>query len=420
MDPVHAPGPTPSEIAPAIESALGSGFRLLRPIGEGAVSRVYLMAETALQRLVAVKVMRPELADDAEALHRFSREARAAARIVHPNVVVIHRVGALPENGLPFLVMEFVDGRTLEDVLVADGPMSPDAAREALVGIASALAAAHEKRIVHRDVRAANVMVERGTGRPVLMDFGIAAVMESGSEIATQLTRAGQMLGDPRYLSPERLMGEPPTAEADIFSLGVVGYEILTGEGPFLGESQHEIVAAHMREMPRDLRVIRPGVPPDLAQLLERCLAKKPAHRPAAAEVVRALTAPEGIGQDDHQGAMFPAVSRFLAEVKRRRVYRVAAAYLAGVFLLLQVVPAVLPAIGAPDWISRALVIAGLAGFPVALVLGWIFDITAEGIRRTRHAPDEPAVGTLNRLLPAAALLLSIAIAALLAWAMAT
>ena len=419
MDPVHAPRPVPSEPVAGIESALGAGFRLLRPIGEGVVSRVYLVAETALQRLVALKLMRPELAGDAEALHRFAREARAAARIVHPNVVVIHRVGALPGEGTPYLLMEFVDGRTLEDVLVADGPMDAGTARGVVVGIAAGLAAAHEKRIVHRDVRPPNIMIERGSGRPVLTDFGIAAVMESGSEIATQLTRAGQLLGDPRYLSPERLMGEPPTAEADVFSLGVVGYEILTGEGPFAASTPQEIVTANMREMPRDLRALSPDVPPDLAQLLERCLAKKPSLRPSAAEVVRVLSAPPGSAEEAHHGSLVPSMARFLAEVRRRRVYRVAAAYAAGVFILLQLAPAVLPALGAPAWIGRALVIAGLAGFPVALVLGWIFDVTAEGIRRTRHAPDDVQVGLVSRILPAAALLLSIGLAALLAWVMA-
>jgi len=414
-----------------LSTVLAPDFRLLRPLREGAMAHVYLAGETALERLVAVKVLRPELATDATVRRRFAREARAAARIAHPGVVVVHRVGELPE-GLPYLVMEYVEGRTLEDVLAADAPHDLALAREWLTQLAAALATAHEKRIIHRDVRPANILLEDATGRVVLTDFGIAGIKESGNAIITRLTRAGESLGDPRYASPEQLLGEPVTEATDVYSLGVVAYEVLSGAGPFAADVPREMVAAHLLQAPRDLREMRADVPAELVRLIERCLAKKPEHRPRAAEVAEALaamgrepaSAPHNLvsgsaAAEDGEPPFFPALASFLAELRRRRVYRAVATYLAAAFLVLQGADLVLPALSVSSWVYLLLVTAAVGGFPILLVLTWIFDVNRGGIQRTPAALSDPLLPgdkLVRRALQILGIGFSVLAAALLGW----
>jgi serine/threonine protein kinase len=418
---------SPDAVAERVAQAIGGDLHLLRPLGHGAVAHVYLAGETALERLVAVKVLRPELAADEVVRRRFAREARAAARIAHHNVVIVHRVGTL-EDGLPFLVMEYVEGRTLEDVLSAGGPVVPERARELLAQVAAALAAAHEKRIIHRDVRPGNILIEDATGRAVLTDFGIAGIKETGSEVVTRLTRASEVLGDPRYASPEQLLGEPITDETDLYSFGVVGYELLTGSGPYAAQSAREMIAAHLKGTPRPLREGRPDLPVELARLLERCLAKKPEHRPQAREVLAALEAMDAGGARstatgaaaaaaEHEPPFFPALSSFLAELKRRRVYRAAVTYLAAAFVVLQGADIVFPALAVPGWIFPVLVSATLAGFPVVIVLTWIFDLNRGGIERTPDAGELlPGERIARRVFLGIGVLVTVLLTALAAW----
>jgi serine/threonine protein kinase len=250
---------------------------------------VYLARETGLQRLVAVKILDPDLALEPVTRQRFERAARAAARVRHRNVVAIHRVSTLAD-GTPFMVMEYVEGRSLADALTADGLPDSATARDILRDIAAALAASHENRVVHRDLRPANVLREDRTGRIVLTDFGLARILDSGSEEFAHLTRPGQILGDPSHISPEQIRGEPVTHETDMYSFGVLGYHVLAGRGPFQAEGTARLLQAHSASPPDDVREFRPDVDPDLADLLERCLAKKPEHRPRAADVVRILS----------------------------------------------------------------------------------------------------------------------------------
>ena len=200
-------------------------FKIVRLLGEGAMARVYVAREAALRRLVAIKVLNSEVAEDEIARKRFERESRSAAKIRHQNVATVYRVGSLDDE-TPFMIMEYIEGKNLADALKAEGVMTVEQACRTLGQLASALAAAHENGIVHRDVKPENVVRERDSDRIVLTDFGIAGILETGTETITRLTKQGQLLGDPRYMSPEQLLGESVTDESDVYSLGIMGYEL--------------------------------------------------------------------------------------------------------------------------------------------------------------------------------------------------
>lgn len=406
-----------------IREELSPDLEVKRLIGTGSKASVYLARETALKRLVAVKVMKPELAADETARKRFEREAQSAAQITHPHVAAVHAVGRL-ESGVPYLVMEYVDGRTLEDALKAGGPMEAEEARGVMLDLARALEAAHARRIIHRDVRPANVLIERDSGRVVLTDFGLAAILEGGRSDVTRLTAEGQLLGELRYMSPELLRGERATEQADIYGLGLLGFELLTAESPYDVDREVELAAAHLRQSPRRVTALRPEVPGDLADLVERCLAKQPEHRPRAADLVRALSRPEtepgaGAREGGEPEARPSALPSFLAELKRRRVYRVAAAYLALIFIVADPLKNLLEdlPISNPGAVHTIVLAITLAGFPLALVLSWMFDVSSRGVIRTAEATEgDEESPSERRILQVVGLTLSLVLSALIGW----
>lgn len=268
---------------------------VLRRLGRGSASSVYLAREPPLRRLVALKVLSPELGSDRKARLRFEREAQSAARISHPNVVTLYRVGTLSDE-LPYLVMQYVRGRNLAERLDVEGPFPVGEVRRILADLASGLSDAHRRRIVHRDVRPANVLYEEETGRIFLTDFGLAAALDPEDREASRLTTRGHVLGEPRYRSPEQLRGEEVTELADVYGLGLVGYELLAAESPYEYRSATRLLTAQLQEVPRPLHAFRPDVDPDLEELISRCLQKVPAHRPRAEDVVRRLSR-EGRGR---------------------------------------------------------------------------------------------------------------------------
>ena len=306
--------PPPVGAAPqsleSLQAALGGEFEIKQKIGRGSMATVYLAREKKLGRLVALKVLLPERARDETARKRFEREARAAATLEHTNVVPVYRFDFLPD-GVPYLAMRFVKGRTLEERLGAEGRLSAERARAILLNVASALAAAHAKGIVHRDVRPANVLCDEETDQALLADFGIAAVLATSSENVTKLTKTGQMMGNPKYISPEQLRDEEVTELADMYAFGILGYEILTGDGPYAAKTNAQWIAAHLNAEPRDLRALRPDVDPATANLLLRCLNRDPKHRPSAATAAATL---RGEAAGASEGSLD------LRELVRRRV----------------------------------------------------------------------------------------------------
>ncbi len=355
----------------------------IRLLGHGSMATVFLARNRSLKRLVAVKFLRPELSRDATSRRRFEREAQAAARLSHDGVTRVYSVGRL-RNGEPFIEMEHIDGNNLADTLRRQGPLEVGKAAALLTQIASALAAAHDESIVHRDVKPANILIDNKTGRAVLTDFGVAAILETGTETITQLTRENERIGNPRYMSPEQLRGEVLTGQSDVYSLGVVAYELLTGKGPFDDPEIRDVAGAHLRRPPPDLKQMRLDIPQTLSDTLKKCLAKKPEHRPLARDLTAVFEDPH----DDVADAKQPAgpITGFLYELKQRKVYQTAVAYAAVTFLILQVADLLLQPWPDLDVLYQLIVVACLAGFPFAIVLAWIFDLRKGRLVRTDDA----------------------------------
>ena len=413
-----------------LQAELDSEFQIVRLLGGSSVGEVYLARERALQRLVAIKVLKSELAADETARKRFEREGRSAAKIHHHNVAAVHRVGSLQDE-TPFIIMEYVEGRNLADALQAEGVMTIERACQALSQVASALAAAHENGIVHRDVKPDNVVRDKDSDRVVLTDFGIVAILETGSETMARLTQQGQLLGDPRYMSPEQLLGEAVTEESDVYSLGIMGYELLTLKAPYEGNTNVQLITAHLKKDPIPLSRLRPDVDPHLEELMGRCLAKNPRHRPRAAEVAKSLEhltgEALGLGQPvesgSHRGQVgpaalvpIPALEGFIAELRRRHVFNVAVFYVLVTGSLLQGSDMMLPSlVSNPDDVMDVLVALTLGGGPVILVLSWMFDISSKGIHRTESDVSGPA-RTKLRILQGVGLVTSLITAGLIGY----
>jgi eukaryotic-like serine/threonine-protein kinase len=300
-----------------LQAELAPDLQVIRHVGSGSAAEVFLARDIGLGRLVAVKVLSPRLVENPVALARFRREAKAAASLDHPNAVAVHRTGTL-SNGVPYLVMQFVKGRTLEEKLEAEGPLSAEEARRILSQAAAALAAAHQQGFVHRDVRPNNVLCDDEGGRVLVADFGLAGILPYSDRTDPGLTRPGEVLGDLRYLSPEQVRGESPTEGTDVYSLGVMGYEILTGKGPYPSKPGRGPGLPDLNADPIPLATLRPDVDPHLASVLERCLSKQPQKRPSAAFVAEALA--RNTDASAAQGGIFTSPAEILNTLLQRRV----------------------------------------------------------------------------------------------------
>jgi len=245
---------------------LGGRYRLDAEIGRGGMSTVYRALDTVLERPVAIKLMHREIATDSDQLERFRREARAVAQLNHPHIVTVIDAGE-GEAGTPYIVLEYVDGETLKQLIRREGPLEITQALAYTIEIARALGAAHEHLIVHRDVKPQNVLISH-EGSAKITDFGIARTLDQQG-----LTMDGRVLGTTDYVSPEQALGQPVTGQSDLYSLGVVLYETLTGAVPFSGQTPVAVAMRHVREQVPDVQRLRPGTSAATAAVVERATA---------------------------------------------------------------------------------------------------------------------------------------------------
>jgi serine/threonine-protein kinase len=251
---------------------LGGRYRLDAEIGRGGMSTVYRAFDTVLERAVAIKLMHREIASDSDQLERFRREARSVARLNHPHIVTVIDAGEEPAEdgvgGMPYIVLEYVEGETLKQLIQRQGSLEVTEAIAYSIEIARALGAAHERMIVHRDIKPQNVLISEEGGAKIT-DFGIARTLtEEG------LTVDGRVLGTTDYVSPEQALGQPVTGQSDLYSLGIVLYEMLTGQVPFTGETPVAVAMRHVREQVPDVQQLRPGVSAATASVVDRAVAK--------------------------------------------------------------------------------------------------------------------------------------------------
>src|SRR5215213_5238324 len=262
------------ELQTRLIAAVGSRYEISDEIGRGGMGVVFRARDVRLRRSVAIKLLPPELAFREEVRTRFLREAQTAAQLSHPNVVPIYSVDEV--NGLVFFVMALVEGESLGAYLKRERRAPLDFARRVLRDVADALAYAHARSIVHRDIKPDNILIDRVTGRTLVSDFGIARAAEGDS----RLTVTGIAVGTPAYMSPEQAIGEREIdGRSDLYSLGVVGYQMVTGELPFAATNTPSMLMKHINHVPRPIREIRPDVPAGLAHGIERAMAKQPDQR---------------------------------------------------------------------------------------------------------------------------------------------
>lgn len=265
-----------TDLREQIQTSLGAAYKLERELGGGGMSRVFVAEETRLKRRVVVKVLRPDLAAGLSA-ERFAREVRFAATLQHPCIVPLLAAGEA--EGLPYYTMPLVDGESLRD-RIRRAPLDRGEILAVLRDVAAALTYAHVRGIVHRDLKPENVLLSGGYS--MVTDFGIAkAVADSTIASEDALTGQGATLGTPGYMAPEQIAGDPAMDHrADIYSFGVLAYELVGGVHPFAGRSLQATLVAHLVETPQPLGQGRDDVPPKIAALVARCLAKEPSERP--------------------------------------------------------------------------------------------------------------------------------------------
>ncbi|MDR7563919.1 MAG: protein kinase, partial [Armatimonadota bacterium] len=267
-------------MAVTMGTVLGGRYELLEPVGQGGMATVFRARRLDDGAVVAVKVLHEHYAHDREFVERFQREARAASQLRHPNIVPVLESGS--DRGVHFIVMEFVEGTDLKTLLRQRGRLREEEAVRIAMEVCRALAYAHAQGIVHRDVKPQNILVTRD-GAVKVTDFGIARAATSAT-----ITEAGTVLGSVHYLAPEQALGNPVGPSADLYALGVVLYELLTGRLPFDGESPIAVALRHVHDPPPPPRIVNPQISPRLEGIVLRALAKSPLHRYRSAEELSA------------------------------------------------------------------------------------------------------------------------------------
>jgi TolB-like protein/Tfp pilus assembly protein PilF len=361
-------------------------YKISKRIGTGGMGEVYLASDITAGRNAALKLLPMRFTGDAVRLQRFQQEARAVVGLNHPNVLTVYEIGQI--QSIHYIASELIEGETLRERLTR-GRMQLSEAVEIAIQVAGALAAAHQAGIVHRDIKPENIML-RPDGYVKVLDFGIAKLAEQEVPLSVPRdealllveTNLGSILGTARYMSPEQARGARVDTRTDIWSLGAVLYEMVTGRAPFTGDTPREVMAAILTTEPPQLRNYIAQIPGELQQIVSKALRKDPEKRyQSANEMLEAL---KGLRRKLEFESFF--MSGFFDEVKRRKVYRVAAAYIIVAAGIIQLASAAFPAWELPNWALRLVIVSLLIGFPLALILGWAFDITSQGIRVTPTA----------------------------------
>jgi tetratricopeptide (TPR) repeat protein len=376
-----------------LQDTLGSAYTITRELGGGGMSRVFVAREESLRRNVVVKVLPPELLAGVNA-ERFDREISLAAGLQHPHIVPVLTAGQM--NGVPYYTMPFVDGESLRYRLTTEGALPMTELIGILRDVAKALAYAHERGIVHRDIKPDNVLLSGGSA--VVTDFGIAKALSAARTVAPggTLTQIGTSLGTPAYMSPEQAAADPSTDHrSDIYSFGCLAYEMIAGRPPFTAKSPQKLLAAQMGEAPQNVAELRPDVPATLAQLVMKCLAKDADERPQrAVDIVRVLeTVTSGAGHE--------AMPMILAG-GRGMFKRAMLAYVVAFVIVAVVAKAAIVAVGLPDWVFPGALIMMALGLPVILFTAYVHRTTNRMIGATPtytpHGTPSLAGGTMAQL----------------------
>src|SRR5215207_9981647 len=369
-----------------LQDTLGAAYTITRELGGGGMSRVFVAREESLRRNVVVKVLPPELLAGVNA-ERIDPEIELAAGLQHPHIVPVLTAGQM--NGVPYYTMPFVDGESLRGRLTTDGTIPMTEVIGILRDVAKALAYAHERGIVHRDIKPDNVLLSGGSA--VVTDFGIAKALSAARTDApgATLTQIGTSIGTPAYMSPEQAAADPATDHrTDIYSFGCLAYEMISGRPPFLAKSPQKLLAAQMGETPQPVSELRPDAPAALAQLVMKCLAKDADDRPQrATDIVRVLeTVTSSAGHD----------AMPLILTSGRGMFKRALLLYALAFIVVAVVAkAAIVAVGLSDWVFPGALIVMALGLPVILFTAYVHRTTRRvlGTTPTYTPGGTPSLG---------------------------
>jgi eukaryotic-like serine/threonine-protein kinase len=352
------------------QSAVAGRYSIERELGRGGMGVVYLAREVRLDRPVALKLLPPRLAAEPAPRERFLREARLAAKLSHPNIIPIYAVDEVGDY--VFFAMAYVEGETLTERVRNRGPLSPGDATHMLREVAWALAYAHAQGVIHRDVKPDNIILEAGSGRALVADFGIAAQVSGAAGVD-----GGDVIGTPEFMSPEQALGETVDAKSDLYSLGVVGYFMLSGRLPFTGTKATEVLAKQVTEAARPVTTVADGTPRRLAQTIDKCLAKERDDRPESAAALA-----EQMGLALEQRKELPVPLRVFAKRAGRFRDFPAFLYLVGTTMVSAFGVAIASpfGLGFAAWAGTWL--AGLTAVPFALLVGRAQRIAGSGFTR--------------------------------------
>jgi serine/threonine-protein kinase len=370
-------------------------YELEELVGSGGMSSVFRAHDRLLERKVALKILHEHYTGDEEYVERFRREARAVARLSHPNIVTVIDRGEAAD-GRQFIVFELVDGQNLKELIEETGPLPVRQAIELALEVARALAFAHEHGLVHRDVKPQNVLMN-GDGRPKVTDFGIARSLD----VEHGVTQTGTVLGTSNYIAPEQARGERVDEQSDVYSLGVVVFEMLTGSVPFPGDNFVSVAMKHINEPPPDVRELRPDVPPRLAAAVDRALAKAPRDRwPSMGAFTEELEAalrevddapdPDATMVQPRAAAVAPRRARGRRAQRRGALWPLLV-LLAGLAALVAVA---FLALGGDDDGGKGGAAAGGAAVPLTAIRSWDPESRGDG---TEHESEVPNATDRNR-----------------------